>query len=95
MGMEIGYHAMVIRLVLPGIRYVGPRRRRSLARRATGSGGRAPSCDRGSAVAHAKTPEKPGDVLLGRGGPYADASGDLLVRRARRDQLDDLTLPGR
>ena len=95
MGMGSGYHTMVSRLVIPVIKYAKSAGMLSLAHRATGAGGRAPSCDRGSAVAHAKAPEKTGDVLLGRGGPYADPSGYLLVRRARRDQLDDLTLPGR
>ena len=93
--MGNGYHTMVSRLVMLVIEYADDAGMLCLAHRATGTGGRAPSCDRGSAVANAKAPEKAGDVLLGRGGPYADPSGYLLVRRARRDQLDDLTLPGR
>ena len=95
MGTGDGYHAIVRQAVIPVLKYSDGAGMLSLAHRATGAGGHAPSCDRGCAVAHAKAPQKTSDVLLGRGGPYADPSGDLLVGGTVRDQVDDLLLPGR
>jgi hypothetical protein len=86
---------MVIRLVIPDIRYAGRTLDAWLAGDSARVSGRALSCDGSSAVADAKTPQETGDVLLGRGGPYADPSGDLLVGGTVRDEVDDLLLPRR